>query len=205
MYQDMTARDLLQQRTTLSNGDTIWRYSPLVMAALEGKMAVLDGIHRVHQGTLAVLHRLVHERELQLYDGTRLLGRDRFEEARQACGNISQEAMAQRKILPIADNFRVVALAEPPNNAASSSKSSKQWFSAEILSMFLFHQMRAPSQLEELHILKSLTGGELSPGKSLDSMLQLAHRLRTSDDSSLANIANSLSTRQLLRIGNVQL
>ena len=115
MYQDMTARDLLQQRTTLSNGDTIWRYSPLVMAALEGKMAVLDGIHRVHQGTLAVLHRLVHERELQLYDGTRLLGRDRFEEARQACGNISVEAMAQRKILPIADNFRVVALAEPPN------------------------------------------------------------------------------------------
>ena len=198
MYQDMTARDLLQQRTTLTNGDTIWRYSPLVMAALEGKMAVLDGIHRVHQGTLAVLHRLVHERELQLYDGTRLLGRDRFEEARQACGNISVEAMAQRKILPIADNFRVVALAEPPN----ASSKSKQWFSAEILSMFLFHQMRAPSQLEELHILKSLTGGE--PPKSLDSMLQLAHRLRTSDDSSLANIANSLSTRQLLRIARRQ-
>ena len=73
MYQDMTARDLLQQRTTLNNGDTVWRYSPLVMAALEGKMAILDGIHRVHKGTLAVLHRLVHDRELQLYDGTRLL------------------------------------------------------------------------------------------------------------------------------------
>lgn len=46
LYQDMTARDLLQQRTTLSNGDTVWKYSPLVEAALSGKMAVLDGIHR---------------------------------------------------------------------------------------------------------------------------------------------------------------
>ena len=55
--QDMTARDLLQQRITLPNGDTSWRYSPLVMAALEGNIAELDGIHRVNPGTLAVLQR----------------------------------------------------------------------------------------------------------------------------------------------------
>lgn len=46
LYQDMTARDLLQQRTTLADGDTVWKYSPLVEAALSGKMAILDGIHR---------------------------------------------------------------------------------------------------------------------------------------------------------------
>merc|ERR1711963_869715 len=85
LYQDMTARDLLQQRTTLPSGDTVWRYSPLVQAALEGKMAVLDGVHRMHKGTLAVLHRLIHDRELQLYDGTRLLGGDRYEEAKERC------------------------------------------------------------------------------------------------------------------------
>ena len=55
--QDMTARDLLQQRITLTNGDTSWRYSPLVMAALEGSIAELDGIHRVNPGTLAALQR----------------------------------------------------------------------------------------------------------------------------------------------------
>ena len=49
LYQDMTSRDLLQQRTTTANGDTVWRYSPLVTAALEGKMAVLDGVHRIHR------------------------------------------------------------------------------------------------------------------------------------------------------------
>lgn len=57
MIQDMTGRDLLQQRITLANGDTSWRYSPLVMAALEGSIAELDGIHRVNPGTLAILQR----------------------------------------------------------------------------------------------------------------------------------------------------
>lgn len=53
----MTARDLLQQRFTLPNGDTAWRPSPLVTAAIEGKLLLLDGIHRVNLGTLAVLSR----------------------------------------------------------------------------------------------------------------------------------------------------
>lgn len=53
----MTARDLLQQRYTLPNGDTAWRASPLVSAAQEGKLVLLDGIHRVNLGTLAVLSR----------------------------------------------------------------------------------------------------------------------------------------------------
>lgn len=57
VWQDMTARDLLQQRYTLPNGDTAWRASPLVSAAQEGKLVLLDGIHRVNLGTLAVLSR----------------------------------------------------------------------------------------------------------------------------------------------------
>lgn len=57
LYQDMTARDLIQQRTTLHNGDTIWQLSPLIKAAIEGKIAILDGIHRIHPSTLSVLHR----------------------------------------------------------------------------------------------------------------------------------------------------
>ena len=53
----MTSRDLLQQRTTLSSGDTSWRVSPLITAAREGRLAVLDGLHRVDTGTLTVLKR----------------------------------------------------------------------------------------------------------------------------------------------------
>ena len=57
--QDMTSRELLQQRTTLPNGDTSWRLSPLVTASREGRLAVLDGIHRLDAGTLGVLKRFV--------------------------------------------------------------------------------------------------------------------------------------------------
>lgn len=57
LYRDMTSRDLLQQRSTLPNGDTSWNLLPLVTAAKCGHMAVLDGIHNVDIGTLAVIKR----------------------------------------------------------------------------------------------------------------------------------------------------
>ena len=57
LYQDMTSRDLLQQRTTLANGDTAWRPSALIEAVLNGHIAVLDGLHRINGGTLSVLAR----------------------------------------------------------------------------------------------------------------------------------------------------
>uniref|UniRef100_A0A8C7I5B6 von Willebrand factor A domain-containing protein 8 n=1 Tax=Oncorhynchus kisutch TaxID=8019 RepID=A0A8C7I5B6_ONCKI len=49
----------LFQRYTLANGDTAWRPSPLVTAAQEGKLLLLDGIHRVNLGTLSVLSRSI--------------------------------------------------------------------------------------------------------------------------------------------------
>lgn len=57
LYQDMTARDFVQQRTTTPNGDTVWRDSALIRAAKNGSIAVLDGIHRIHNSTICVLHR----------------------------------------------------------------------------------------------------------------------------------------------------
>lgn len=57
LYQDMTARDFLQQRSTTPTGDTIWNDSPLIRAAKNGTIAVLDGIHRLHSSTLAILFR----------------------------------------------------------------------------------------------------------------------------------------------------
>ena len=60
----MTSRDLLQQRTTLPSGDTIWRPSPLIVAATEGHIALLDGIHRINPGTLSVLQRFVYKYKL---------------------------------------------------------------------------------------------------------------------------------------------
>jgi hypothetical protein len=110
----------------------------------------LDGIHRIHRGTLAVLHRLVHDRELQLYDGTRLLRSDRYDEAKRLCGLTDQQMEEEQKTIRIKENFRIIALAEPPQLGGSGKG---QWLTPEILSMFLFHSMRPLSQEEELTVL----------------------------------------------------
>ena len=106
--------------------------------------------------------------------------------------------MAKRKILPIKDNFRIVALAEPPTIGGSAKG---QWLTSEVLSMFLFHEMRALSKGEEFNVIEDLTG---QTGETIEKIMQLTHKLRSSDDASLSSIANSLSTRQLVRIAKRQ-
>ncbi|XP_064638932.1 von Willebrand factor A domain-containing protein 8-like [Lineus longissimus] len=192
LYQDMTSRDLLQQRTTLPNGDTTWRMSPLVTAALDGSLAVLDGVHRINPGTFAVLHRLVHDRELSLFDGSQLLRKDKYDTIKQEL-SLSDEEMTHRAIFPIHPSFRIMALSEPP----VAGSSNQQWLSSELLTMFLYHDMRALDQNEDTHLLHRLVP---SAEAHLKPLLQLTHRLRSSHDNMLLSLASSLSTRQLLRI-----
>nr|XP_050853012.1 von Willebrand factor A domain-containing protein 8 [Vespula vulgaris]XP_050853013.1 von Willebrand factor A domain-containing protein 8 [Vespula vulgaris] len=192
LYQDMTSRDLIQQRTTLPNGDTVWRNSPLVDAALEGKMAVLDGVDRIHPSTLAILHRLIHDRELQLHDGTRLLRADRYNDIKEEYKR-SDEEMRESGVYRIHPSFRLIALAGKP----VINSSTGQWLNSELLSMFLFHEMRPLAKEEEIHIIRSKYG---EPSEALLNIIQLAHTLRSSSDPTLQSLAGSLSTRQLLRI-----
>nr|CAI5818605.1 unnamed protein product [Callosobruchus analis] len=194
LYQDMTSRDLLQQRTTLDNGDTVWQFSSLVIAALEGKIAVLDGINRIHPSTLTVLHRLVHNRELQLYDGTRLISSDRYK-LLQEHYNLTKKQLDESGVFEIHPDFRIIAIGEPPNLQSSTGS----WISPEVLSLFVFHEMRTLSKPEEMHIISSKVG---PISKQLHKIIDLAHILRTSPDQSLQNLAGHLSTRQLLRIAS---
>ncbi|KAL4635681.1 von Willebrand factor A domain-containing protein 8 isoform X1 [Arapaima gigas] len=193
LYQDMTARDLLQQRYTLPNGDTAWRASPLVNAAQEGKLALLDGIHRVNLGTLAVLSRLIHDRELALYDGTRLLRSDRYQTLKEEL-QLSDQEMQQRSIFPIHPSFRIVALAEPPVVGSSS----QHWLSSEILTMFLFHTVKPLDVAEETSIIQGRAPN--APAEAVQQLLHLTHSLRKTNDPTAQSLASSLSTRQLLRI-----
>ncbi|CAN7939417.1 unnamed protein product, partial [Ixodes hexagonus] len=196
LYQDMGSRDLVQQRTTLADGDTTWVEAPLVTAALEGKMAVLDGIHRLHPSTVSQLQRLTQDRELQLFDGKRLLRHDRYDAIKSSC-DFSDDDMKTRQLYRIHPSFRIVALAEPP----SSNQKSKQekWLTPEILPMFLFHSVRSLSLAEERTVIESMVG---KLGIQMEMVLKMAHQLRASDDATLQSIAGSLSTRQLLRIAH---
>ncbi|XP_075447188.1 von Willebrand factor A domain-containing protein 8 isoform X2 [Ascaphus truei] len=193
LYQDMTARDLLQQRYTLPNGDTAWRRSPLVTAALDGKLVILDGIHRVNPGTLAILQRLIHDRELTLYDGSRLLREDRYQYLKAEL-QLSDEKLQQRSIFPIHPSFRIIALAEPPVIGGNT----KQWMSAELLTMFLFHEVKPSTKKEEIQILREMVPNV--PKEAVEQLLTLTHKLRETKDPTAQSLASSLSTRQLLRI-----
>ncbi|XP_013780958.2 von Willebrand factor A domain-containing protein 8-like isoform X1 [Limulus polyphemus] len=192
VYQDMSARDLLQQRVTLENGDTSWRPSPLVMAALKGKLVVLDGLHRAHPSTLSTLHSLTQNREVQLYDGTRLLHHDRFDQLKKENG-FSNENLADRNIFRIHPSFRILALAEPPKVGGSF----EQWLNSESLTMFLFHQMRALTMAEEKEVIEILVG---ATSLHMHDILKFVENLRASEDPMVQSLALSLSTRQLLRI-----
>ncbi|XP_074033568.1 von Willebrand factor A domain-containing protein c12.2 isoform X2 [Leptinotarsa decemlineata] len=192
LYQDMTSRDLIQQRTTLDNGDTIWKFSPLVSAAIEGKIAVLDGINRIHPSTLTVLHRLVHDRELQLHDGTRLIDSNRYKFLQQHFG-LTKEQLHESGVFEIHPDFRIVAIGEPPNFQSAGGN----WMSPEVLSLFVFHEMRTLSKQEELHIITTKFGHISRP---MQQIVELAHILRGSPDPTLKNLSGHLSTRQLIRI-----
>ncbi|XP_074649479.1 von Willebrand factor A domain-containing protein 8-like isoform X2 [Tubulanus polymorphus] len=192
LYEDMTARDLLQQRMTLENGDTMWRPSPLVTAAIEGRIAVLDGLHRINPGTLSVLNRLIHDRELTLFDGTRLTSHDRYEKIKQDT-YLTDQQLRNKNCFPIHRSFRIIGLSEPPR----SSSSLHQWLGSDQLTMFLYHQMRPLSINEETRVLDQIVmNGDLQ----MKPLLNLAHLLRKSNDATMQSLASSLSTRQLIRI-----
>ncbi|XP_037343972.2 von Willebrand factor A domain-containing protein 8 [Pungitius pungitius] len=197
LYQDMTARDLLQQRFTLPNGDTAWRPSPLVTAAIEGKLLLLDGIHRVNLGTLAVLSRLLHDRELDLYDGTRLLRWDRYQTLKEQL-QFSDEQLKERSVFPIHPSFRVLALAEPPVVGGAGSRGQQQWLGPELLTMFLYHAVPPMAIAEEMDLIQGLTRDV--PKEAAEQLLHLTHTLRKTNDPTAQSLASSLSTRQLLRI-----
>ncbi|CAN9498551.1 unnamed protein product [Ophioblennius macclurei] len=197
LYQDMTARDLLQQRYTLPNGDTAWRPSPLVSAAVEGKLLLLDGVHRVNLGTLAVLSRLLHDRELDLYDGTRLLRWDRYQTLKEQL-QFTDQQMQERSILAIHPSFRVLALAEPPAVGGGPGGKGQQWLGPELLTMFMYHAVRPLGQAEEMGLILGLT--PTVPKEAAEQLLQLTHTLSKTNDPTAQSLASSLSTRQLLRI-----
>uniref|UniRef100_A0A3Q2ZT42 von Willebrand factor A domain containing 8 n=1 Tax=Kryptolebias marmoratus TaxID=37003 RepID=A0A3Q2ZT42_KRYMA len=200
LYQDMTARDLLQQRYTLPNGDTAWRLSPLVTAAIEGKMLILDGIHRVNLGTLSVLSRLLHERELDLYDGTRLLRWDRYQTLKGQL-QLTDQQLQERLIFPIHPSFRVLALAEPPIveiSSGSINSRRQQWLGPELLTMFLYHTVDPLAKAEEMALIRGLIPNV--PNEAAEQLLHLTHSLRQTNDPTAQSLASSLSTRQLLRL-----
>lgn len=193
LYKDMSARELIQSRNTKANGDTEWMDSSLVKAARNGWTIALDGLHRLHLSTMSILHRLVHDRELHLFDGSRLIRHDKFDELLSL--GMTEAELKSKGIHRIHPAFRIVALAEPPKLDTSN------WLTPEVLSIFLFHEVQNLNKADEVKIITELHG---SVHPEMEKILDLAETLRTraEKDPILKNFAETLSTRQLLRIAH---
>ena len=133
IYQDMTARDLLQRRSTDEFGATTWIPTPLTVAMQEGRLAVLDGVHRLPVGTISALLRLLDEREITLFDGTSFVCPARYAEMQERLGYTDAE-LAARGIYRVHPSFCVLALANPPTK-------QEPWLNNEVLHLFHFFKL----------------------------------------------------------------
>lgn len=95
--------------------------------------------------------RLIHDREMQLYDGTRLLHHEKYEAIKSKEG-LTDSDMQGKGIHPIHPSFRIVALAEPPVVGAAQG----QWLTPEGLTLFLYHTMRPLSPQETINLVTNL-------------------------------------------------
>ncbi|ETN04638.1 hypothetical protein PPTG_14469 [Phytophthora nicotianae INRA-310] len=203
LFKDMTARDLLQRRSTDSRGNTQWEDSPLIHAARNGHLAVLDGVHRLGSDSLGVLQRLIQDREIDLADGSKLVSQATYDVI-MAETNASGELSALSRVSPIHPSFRIIAIAEADpatlkgTVAIPGKESTAAWLSSDSISMFSFHQLPTISAAQNEEIVRRLFP-EL-PQVTTSTLLNFSEKLQRAKENSADYLALSLSTRQLLRV-----
>jgi MoxR-like ATPase len=194
LYKDMTSRDLLMHRTTDSiKGETSWEASPLLKAAVNGDICILDGVDKLGKDTLSTLQSLVHNRELSLPNGQRLVRADRFDKANHSYPNFAYDSVLSHQqggsILPVHDAFRIIALGSVTENGAG-------WLTENAMSMFSTIPLPPPSHQCLKAILKA--SSRLCPENKLNKLLDFHNRLTEPAASDCA--VPPLSTRNLVRI-----
>ena len=224
LYQDMTGRDLLQQRITRKDGSTGWELSPVLKAAVEGNLLVLDGVHVLNSSTLLVMKRLIEDREAFLPDGSRSLNANRYETLKQKL-NYNDEEMTKNGILKIHPSFRIIATAEPPTASKTSTSQQKDkakqivttkhsspgpWLTPDVNALFLFVKLDLPNEREEIDILTKLHPNVPSHCEklvkidgsilSLRQKLRILHLLETYEGISLYDAVISASLQRFMSL-----
>jgi len=179
LYKDMSAQDLLVRRTTNSvTGETGFDESPLLKAAREGHLCVLDGLEKVGSDTVGTLQSLLIDRLVHVPLGTNS-SRDE-----SSCSNYSNSVMS--KVHP---SFRVIAL-------GSSLKDGRlPWITEQLQTMFSTIVIPESSR----HCLKQILSVENKfREEDFDKILNF-HENLTETTAADCGILR-LSTRNLLRL-----
>jgi len=123
MYAELTGREVeivtlsrdttescLKQRREIIGRSAIFSDQPPVRAALNGRLLILEGIEKAERNVLPTLNNLLENREMHLDDGRFLMAPKTFDELAR---EMSPSEMAEKGILRVHDNFRVLALGLP--------------------------------------------------------------------------------------------
>lgn len=180
MYSDMSSQDLLLRRATdQRTGQTNWEQSPLVKAAINGDICILDGIEKLRLDVLSSLQSLAMDREIALPDGRRLVGADR----------VSADYSSEH-VLKIHPSFRIVSLASLNRDAGT------RWITPDLMSMFSTLVLPSPSEDGQRAILK-----RVNPDCSDEIITALLHVQAKLSGSAAEDCGVApLSTRNLIRI-----
>ncbi|KAI3633761.1 hypothetical protein MIR68_008093 [Amoeboaphelidium protococcarum] len=189
VHSDVTYKDLLQTRSTDSKGNTVWRNSLLVEAALNGHIVVLDGVHQLHPDVLNALSWFMQMRSVTLPDGTLVT------DGHQADGETSMKA--DRNVIYAHSNFRVIAV-----GAIDATKQvngpAVDWITPQLQNCLVFvHLRNLPLEQCRSIILQRVNGAD---PHLIQKLLQLSLQLRTSDEVLLQPLKEFLNIVQLKRL-----
>ena len=190
LYKDMTARDLLLRRSTNSKGETLWQSTPLVEGLRHGRLVILDGLDRLAVGTIAAILRLIEDREIVLFDGSRYIPGSKYEMLKKKEG-LTDAQLAKKQTFPIHPRFRIIALANPPSRTSP-------WFTNELLHLFHFFSLDGPGLLDYSSLLRKAV--PTANGDAVRSICDLAVQLGAISEDKTNGVSAALSLRQLLRV-----
>jgi len=204
LFADMTARDLLQRRTTGPRGETVWIATPLIAALSLGRLVVLDGLHRLPNGTCSILLRLLEDGDVTLFDGTRFVRMDHYLLMQRRFKKTAKD-LERMRIYPVHPNFRVIALATPPERGTG------EWLGTEMMHLFDFHDLDVygatsyadPIQTASLlsKLLPELDGPLLHNISDAAAALEGLRRTQAAEGGASTGTVRTLSLRQLIRLG----
>ncbi|KAH8102169.1 AAA domain-containing protein [Cristinia sonorae] len=178
MYKELGGRELIMRRKIESDGSTSWEASPLIDGAWKGRLVHLSGLD-VIGSTAGSLARLIQDREVEIWEGKRLVAQADENEIKSGELSVAHPS------------FRVVV-------TASKSLPLKDWLTDEHANMF-FPVPSIPMPPSEESAILLQTG--CSSG-TVDTLLAFAERYRSSMTSDAVQKNRKLGTRALVRLAS---
>ena len=106
LTQDTTESDLKQRREILAGGSSEYVDMSAVLAALHGRILIIEGLEKVERNVMPVLNNLLENREIALEDGRFLLPQERYD-------SMTEQQRRESNLVPVHPDFRVIALGVP--------------------------------------------------------------------------------------------